>query len=72
MFALFSETGDDLQPTCHSEEALSRVLARVGKGKGKRKARTLLSADEYRYFAEEFEYHQAGEEHFAGVTKITE
>lgn len=55
VFALFSEDGDDLQPTCNSEEALARRLARGG------------DELELRWFAEEFEYHQLGERHFAAL-----
>jgi hypothetical protein len=54
VYALFSETGDDLQPTCHSEEALARRVKASG-----------APAADLRWFAEEFEYHQLGEEHFA-------
>lgn len=60
VFALFSESGDDRQPTCHSEEALERVVARQRPKKGKKSAS--LDARALRFFAEEFEYHQAGEE----------
>ncbi len=56
VFALFSENGDDLQPTCNTHEA----LARTAKAKG-------LSEDALRYLAEEFAYHQHGEEHFASL-----
>ncbi|MDQ3296464.1 MAG: DUF4303 domain-containing protein [Myxococcota bacterium] len=53
VYALFTETGDDLQPSCHSEQALAR------------RAKALdTDASELRWFAEEFEYHQLGEEHF--------
>src|SRR5436190_3824700 len=57
VYALFSEDGDDLQPTCHSEKALARQV----------KAQRTPEA-ELRWFAEEFEYHQLGEEHFDGLS----
>ncbi len=60
VFALFSESGDDVQPTCNSEEALERMTRKVP---GR--------ADERRYLAEEFAYHQVGEAHFDAVTRIT-
>lgn len=53
VYALFSEDGDDLQPTCHTEEALARRV----------KALKQPDAD-LRWFAEEFEYHQVGDRHF--------
>jgi hypothetical protein len=69
VFALFTETGDDLQPTCHSEEALERVVAKH-RARKKRKSPP-PDADALRFFAEEFEYHQAGEEHFEALEKIS-
>jgi WD40 repeat protein len=65
VFALFSETGDDLQPTCNTEEALARVTRRLRRTKPS-------DLEELRYFAEEFAYHQAGEEHFAAIDAISE
>lgn len=53
VYALFSEDGDDLQPSCHTEQALARRAKELD-----------TDASELRWFAEEFEYHQLGEEHF--------
>jgi hypothetical protein len=68
VYALFSETGDDLQPTCHSEEALERVVAtHAARAAKKRRKSSGPSAEALRWSAEEFAYHQHGEEHFAAV-----
>ncbi len=55
VYALFSEDGDDLQPSCNTMEGLSR---RAKKGE---------TEDDLRWFAEEFAYHQLGEEHFSSL-----
>jgi hypothetical protein len=56
VFALFSESGDDLQPTCNTLEGLARTAKSSGE-----------SEDELRFFPEEFAYHQHGEEHFEAL-----
>ncbi|MEO8705321.1 MAG: DUF4303 domain-containing protein [Kofleriaceae bacterium] len=53
VYALLSESGDDLQPSCNSEQALARHVKERG-----------TPVAELRYFAEEFEYYQLGYEHF--------
>ena len=53
VYALFSESGDDLQPSCNTVEALAK------RGKA--------DADELRWAAEEFACHQLGEAHFSSL-----
>ena len=59
VFGLYSQDGTDLQPTCNTEEGLARTLA-----KGQ------LDPVEMRWFAEEFEGFQVGEEHFRAVEEV--
>jgi WD40 repeat protein/predicted DNA-binding WGR domain protein len=61
LFGLYSETGDDLQPTCNSEEALQRAFEKTG-----------MPLQELRWFVEEHEYFQLGEDHFEAVARISD